>query len=166
MIALTFVLGLTACAESGPGVLFPNAAPDGPEALLLARTPGGAWADPAPLATLQASGSASCASTDKGTACVLRAAGTNGNQSLATARDGRCVANWGGGTNGTGVATVALHRNAFPTTRDPRRETLFYPLNSGRPLDATPRMADAAAFTRFCDQLLQPDRVMTQVHEW
>lgn len=163
LAALVMALGLSACAVSAPGGLVPAATLSDPESRLLARDSGGAWADPAPLSGLRAAGTAQCATTPKGSACLLQDEGTGTNRGLATAPKGRCLASWTVGA-GTTVATVTLHRNAFPTPRGARYERLYYMLNSGGMLDVTSRLTDPAAFARLCDQLLQPDTLMKRRH--
>lgn len=164
LTALILALGVSACGAAGPQGLIPSAPLSEPENRLLARSAGGAWADAAPLAGLQTSDAASCATTSAGSACVLRGDGSGSNRSLATAGEGRCLARWATGP-GTSVATVTLHRNAFPTPRGARYERLYYLLNSGDLLDATSRLTDPAGFTRLCDQLLQPDTLVKRVHD-
>ena len=162
LTALILAIGLSACGAAGPQGLIPSAPLSEPENRLLARSAGGAWADAAPLAGLQTSASADCATTSMGAACLLRGDGTGPDRNLATARDGRCLATWAGGT-GTTVATVTLHRNAFPSQRSPRFERLYYLMNRGDFLDVTSRLTDPAAFTRLCDQLLQRDTLVKRV---
>ena len=134
-----------------------------PESKLQARGPGGAWVDDAPLVGLQSAG-ADCATTSAGSACLLTGDASAPNRNLATARDGRCLARWRD-TPGTNVATVTLHRNAFPPPRAPRFERLYYPSNSGAEFDVSARMTDPEAFTRLCDQLLQSDALTTRVYD-
>ena len=88
--------------------------------------------------------------------------GTGSSRNLATAREGRCLARWTTGT-GTTVATVTLHRTGIPSQRSPRHERLYYLMNGGGFPDVTSRLTDPAAFTRLCDQLLQPDTLVTRV---
>ncbi|WP_299907400.1 hypothetical protein [uncultured Paracoccus sp.] len=163
LAALIIALGLSACSSTDSGGLLPMPPLSAPENQLLARNPGGAWADAAPLAGLQDAGAA-CATTDKGSACLLQGDATQPNRNLATAREGRCLARWSGGP-GTSAATVTLHRNAFPSQRAPLFERLYYLLNSGGPLDVTSRLTDPAGFTRLCDQLLRRDPLTTWVYD-
>lgn len=162
LATLIVVLGLSACATADMGGAVQTASPSAPENLLLAREPGGAWTHAAPLSGLDGTPGAECATTSKGTACLLQGDAAAPDRGLATVRDGRCLARWGSGP-GTRPGIVTLHRNAEAAPRAPRFERLYYPLNSGKPLDATSRLTDPAAFTRLCDQILQPDSLTTRV---
>lgn len=153
--ALACLIGLSACTVAGTDRLIPTAPMSTPETRLTARVDGGNWADAAPLAGLQATEGANCATTAKGTACLLPADDASPNRGLATADNGRCLARWRGTENVSG--TLTLYRNAFPTTHSPRRETLLYMMNSSDAFGIAQRLTDPAAFTRLCDQLLQPD---------
>lgn len=135
------------------------------ERRLLARDPAGGWIDAAPLAGLLAKAPASCARTRDGTACAIAAPIARGgtyHRSLAATDDGRCVALWGGETLGGGTipAVMTLHRRAGWTAE--RFERLYFFLNSGRPLDATPRLTDPSRFARYCLTMLQPDRTVEE----
>lgn len=162
---LIAALGLSACTATGLELLAPPAPPSALESRFLARGTGGAWADATPLAEIQASGSARCATTSKGAACLLPGDETGPGSNLATARAGRCLARWSGDGTGTTVAIVTLHRSAFPTERSPRYERLYYLLNSEELHDPASRLTDPAGFTRLCDQLLQPDILPTRIRD-
>ncbi|TRW95468.1 hypothetical protein FNJ84_15885 [Paracoccus sp. M683] len=163
LAALIVTLGLSACALTEPGGLASLPPLSDPESRLVARGPGGAWADAAPLAGLESAG-AECATTSKGAACLLKGDAATPDRSLATAREGRCLARSGPG-QGTTVTVVTLHRNASSSPRRPRFERLYYPVNSGAWPDVTSRLSDPAAFTRLCDQLLQPDTLATRIDD-